>query len=253
MQPGPRGPYNNGFQTETLTGAAASTARLWHAHLMHGYMHTIPHFETITGFEPYPWQVRTYQKLLRGDVPFELTLPTGTGKTSAVLLYLLALAQGADLPRRLAYIVDRRAIVDQTAEQLDDWVTRLEAIPEVDTRIDALSAFPKVERLVPIGVLRGGSVDTGQWRIDPARPAVVIGTVDMIGSRLLFSGYSDGRTRRALHAGLLGYDMTRPRYSTKPIYPRPWRTCYAASPTCRRRAGSLGSMFSPCRRPRIPQ
>ncbi len=175
---------------------------------MHGYMHTIPHFEAITGFEPYPWQVRLYQKLLRGDVPFELTLPTGTGKTSAVLLYLLALAQGADLPRRLAYIVDRRAIVDQTAEQLDDWVTRLETIPEVDTRIDALSAFPKVERLVPIGVLRGGSVDTGQWRIDPARPAVVIGTVDMIGSRLLFSGYSDGRTRRALHAGLLGYDTT---------------------------------------------
>ena len=44
---------------------------------------------------------------------------------------------------------------------------------------------------------------------------VVIGTVDMIGSRLLFSGYGDGLSRRALHAGLLGHDaflLDDPRY-----------------------------------------
>ena len=28
--------------------------------------------------------------------------------------------------------------------------------------------------------------DDGEWRIDPARPAVVVGTIDMIGSRIMF-------------------------------------------------------------------
>ena len=126
------------------------------------------------------------------------------------LLYLLALAHGAPLPPRLVYIVDRRAIVDQTAERVEAWVDRLAGIPEAARAIDARAAFPLVagHRIVPIGVVRGGVADSGEWRIDPARPSVIVGTVDMIGSRLLFSGYGDGRSRRSLHAGLLGYDTT---------------------------------------------
>src|SRR5262249_5705847 len=37
-------------------------------------------------------------------------------------------------------------------------------------------------------------------------PAVICGTVDMIGSRLLFSGYGIGFKSRPLHAGFLGQD-----------------------------------------------
>ncbi len=57
-----------------------------------------------------------------------------------------------------------------------------------------------------ISTLRGEFADNGEWCEDPSMPSVVCGTVDMIGSRLLFSGYGIGRNKRPLHAGLLGQD-----------------------------------------------
>ena len=120
---------------------------------------SIPGFERIAGTsDPYPWQRCLYARFREGCVPPELYLPTGTGKTSVALLYLLALAQGARLPTRLVYIVDRRAIVDQTAERVEAWVDRLAGIPEAARAIDARAAFPLVagHRIVPIGVVRGG-------------------------------------------------------------------------------------------------
>jgi CRISPR-associated endonuclease/helicase Cas3 len=57
-----------------------------------------------------------------------------------------------------------------------------------------------------ISTLRGQFADNAEWRDDPSRPAVVIGTVDMIGSRLLFSGYGCGFKSRPLHAAFLGQD-----------------------------------------------
>lgn len=170
---------------------------------------TIPHFEAITGFSPFPWQVRCYEQLCRGEIPQELVLPTGSGKTSIVLLYLLALSAGADLPRRLAYVVDRRAIVDQTTAQLESWMEALEGIPAIRDALSAKSAFGAAqESPIALGTLRGGVTDSGEWRLDPTKPAVLVGTVDIIGSRLLFAGYGDGRSRRSLHAGLLGLDTT---------------------------------------------
>ena len=57
-----------------------------------------------------------------------------------------------------------------------------------------------------ISTLRGQFADNREWSADPCRPAVIVGTVDMIGSRLLFSGYRCGFKSRPLHASFLGQD-----------------------------------------------
>jgi CRISPR-associated endonuclease/helicase Cas3 len=62
------------------------------------------------------------------------------------------------------------------------------------------------ERRLPISTLRGRHLDNREWLADPTIPAIVVGTVDMIGSRLLFSGYGVSAKMRPFHAGLLGSD-----------------------------------------------
>ena len=166
---------------------------------------TVAYFHAIVGHDPYPWQRRFYTALVRGAVPDAIDIPTGLGKTACVLLALLARLERPALPRRIVYVVDRRAIVDQTADVVRTWTMRIAALPALARAFDACAAHP-AERPVGLGVLRGGLADDGAWRLDPARPAVLVGTVDMVGSRLLFSGYGDGRSRRAMHAGLLGHD-----------------------------------------------
>ena len=165
----------------------------------------VPHFHEIVGHDPYPWQRRLYATLVDGEVPEAVDIPTGLGKTLCVLLLLLARLHNRALPRRIVYIVDRRAIVDQTADAIRGWIDRIAALPALARKFDACAAFP-AECPVRLGLLRGGLADDGEWRVDPARPAVIVGTVDMIGSRLLFSGYGDGRWKRPMHAGLLAHD-----------------------------------------------
>ena len=165
----------------------------------------IPYFREIAGYDPYQWQARLFSAFVEGNVPKSVDIPTGLGKTLCVLIFLLARIQNPKLPRRVIYIVDRRAIVDQTAEQIKLWIDRFAKNSSLSTSFNTISAFPS-SLPVQLGVLRGGLADDGEWRIDPARPAVVVGTVDMVGSRIMFSGYGDGRSRRPMHAGLLGHD-----------------------------------------------
>ena len=150
---------------------------------------------------PFRWQMRLLQLLLRGDIPSSVDLPTGLGKTSIMALWLIALAHGANLPRRLVYIVDRRAVVDQAsrfAEQL-----RENLPPDLAANL----GLKKGGELLPISTLRGGLTDNRGWLEDPAKPAIIVGTIDMIGSRLLFEGYGVSRRMRPYHAGLLAIDV----------------------------------------------
>lgn len=147
-------------------------------------------FKGLTGFEPMPWQARLYLEYFnQGRLPAAADIPTGLGKTAVTALWLIAIREGKCLPRRLVYVVDRRAVVDQATAFVEGVRERL----------------PEGERLA-ISTLRGKHADNREWLDDPAEPAIIVGTVDMIGSRLLFEGYGVSRRMRPYHAGLLGAD-----------------------------------------------
>jgi CRISPR-associated endonuclease/helicase Cas3 len=164
-------------------------------------------FTLLTGSPPFPWQRALYERFVTGNFAEVCDLPTGLGKTSVIVLWLLALARNPKLPRRLVYVVNRRTVVDQSTVEAERLRTRLLALGarHLHDSLDALAAVPAEHPLV-ISTLRGEFADNGAWRRDPSRPAIIVGTVDMIGSRLLFSGYGCGFRSRPLHAGFLGQD-----------------------------------------------
>lgn len=156
-------------------------------------------FKQLTGHPPYPWQVRLFESLVGGHIPQNLGAPTGAGKTNVIPCWLLALVENRDLPHRLVYVVDRRSVVDQSTKVVEETYAKIEA--------DAsMAASLNLTEGLGISTLRGEYADNQEWSHLPHRPSVVCGTVDMVGSRLLFSGYGDGAYSRALHAGLLGND-----------------------------------------------
>jgi CRISPR-associated endonuclease/helicase Cas3 len=164
-------------------------------------------FKLLTDNPPFPWQRALYERFVANDFPKACDLPTGLGKTSVIALWLLALAKNPKLPRRLVYVVNRRTVVDQSTAEAERLRSRL-LEPAARHLHDALDALATVAAKHPLAIstLRGEFADNGAWRRDPSRPAIIVGTVDMIGSRLLFSGYGCGFRSRPLHAGFLGQD-----------------------------------------------
>ncbi len=171
-------------------------------------------FRALTGNDPFPWQRALYKRFVVADFPDACTLPTGLGKTSVVAVWLLALAANSTkVPRRLVYVVNRRTVVDQTTAEVEKYAAPLTfnappvhpVLLDLSARLRALCSDPTGTPLA-LSTLRGQFADNREWSGDPARPAVVVGTVDMIGSRLLFCGYGCGFKTRPLHAGFLGQD-----------------------------------------------
>lgn len=154
-------------------------------------------FKALTGYEPLSWQRRLYNEWFAGDIKPVIDLPTGMGKTSLMAIWFIARAKQLaekkpnPLPTRLVYVVDRRTVVDQATALAEKLATESKAI----------ALEPPA-----ISTLRGQHADNREWSRDPSKPAIIIGTVDLIGSGLLFSGYRSSYKRRPLEAGLLGQD-----------------------------------------------
>ncbi|PYR53238.1 MAG: CRISPR-associated helicase Cas3' [Acidobacteria bacterium] len=144
-------------------------------------------FARATGRSPFPYQ---RDLALAGRLPEALCAPTGSGKTAAVVLAWLyrrrvaSEVQRRATPRRLIVCLPMRALVTQTVTGVSDWLRRVELLDE-GTGLDRGEG-------VSVHVLMGGAADD-EWHLHPERDAIIIGTQDMLLSRVLNRGYAASR------------------------------------------------------------
>lgn len=171
-------------------------------------------YQAAYGQSPFPWQARLAAEVIgSGRWPSLLDLPTGAGKTAAIDIALFALAtRPHDQPRRVVLVVDRRVVVDQAAQRARKLRDALRLAPDgsalAQWRQRLLRLWEGQPDSLPfeVSVLRGGMPRDEAWASRPDRPAVVVSTVDQVGSRLLFRGYGVSERMAPVHAGLLGSD-----------------------------------------------
>src|SRR5947209_20596076 len=106
----------------------------------------------------------------------EYEIPTIMGKTSIIVIWLLALADRLmrqdsqrTIPLRLVYVVDRRVIVDQATSEADGIVRKLKELAKTDENLkevyDALkqAALSQDDVVVALSTLRGEHADNREW------------------------------------------------------------------------------------------
>lgn len=172
----------------------------------------IPDFNTFfsAAFEdarlPYDYQRRLAESPCEGRL---INIPTGLGKTAAVILAWLWNRVGppsqisnlksemhgtaVPWPRRLVYCLPMRTLVEQTRDEAEKWVSAL---------VKKGCIIGKEPKVI---VLMGGE-DSGEWDIYPEENTILIGTQDMLLSRALNRGYGMSRARWPMHFGLLNND-----------------------------------------------
>ncbi|MFA5312028.1 MAG: CRISPR-associated helicase Cas3' [Methanomassiliicoccales archaeon] len=161
------------------------------------------------GFEPFPYQVRL---ALDNELPQMLSIPTGMGKTEAIILSWIWRRRRSDemtrfsTPRRLVYCLPMRVLVDQTTNKINEWLNNLQILGDVkpDPNTSAIG-FDEWKSKIPVVVLMGGE-DEPRWDDYPERDMIIIGTQDMLLSRALNRGYGMSRYRWPMQFGLLNND-----------------------------------------------
>lgn len=150
-------------------------------------------FVRATGIDagPFPFQRRFATE---DALPNLVRVPTGLGKTAmAVLGWLWRLRFAEDAvqqatPRRLVHCLPMRVLVEQTRDSVKGWLGNLGLADQVQ-----------------VYVLMGGE-ESEDWDLHPEKPAILIGTQDMLLSRALNRGYGMSRYRWPMHFGLLNND-----------------------------------------------
>ncbi len=162
--------------------------------------------------DPFPWQERLAREVFQNGWRQPLDLPTASGKTAVldIAVFHLALeAQAAErkAPIRIAFLVDRRLIVDQAEERAKNIRRLLKNGTGVVKQVaDALKSISRTDEALIVRALRGGLPRESDWARTPLQPTILLSTVDQVGSRLLFRGYGVSKSMRPIHAGLLGSD-----------------------------------------------
>jgi len=173
-------------------------------------------FSKLTGEQPFPWQAALFQLFISGEIPHSCNLPTGLGKTSVVAIWLIALAcRPEKIPRRLVCVVNRRTVVDQTTDEVEKMRRNIDAAG-LGEPLKQLCAF---DDDCPLGIstLRGQFADNREWSADPARPAVIVGTVALIGRQLPFSGYGVALKLTARQARRRSVNLLNRKFSATPM------------------------------------
>lgn len=179
-------------------------------------------YRAINGREPFPWQQRLAEYVAKREGwPEEIGVPTGLGKTACLDIAVWWLASQADraprlrtAPSRIWWVVNRRLLVDSTAEHAEAIEKALHDPDSVDLDDAGRQVIELIaERLrshcvdpdaPPLDVIRLRGGVASRTPLDPARPTVILCTLPMYGSRLLFRGY--GSSRRSVDAAMAGAD-----------------------------------------------
>jgi len=149
------------------------------------------------GLKAFPYQCHLAER----PWPELLDVPTGMGKTAAVVLVWLwkrgwregrrEAGPDAETPRRPVYCLPMRVLVEQTYENTVGWLNRLGPLAgtaeweKVDGGQRLKSYMPKPElEGIAVHLLMGGAERT-DWITWPERDAILIGTQDMLLSRAL--------------------------------------------------------------------
>lgn len=128
------------------------------------------------------------------ELPELVCVPTGCGKTAAIVLGWLwrrfkheDAEVRASTPRRLVYCLPMRTLVDQVRSSVITWLANLELL--AGTTEEGTGYRPSWEETgVPVFTLMGGE-ESADWQAYPEREAILIGTQDMLLSRALNRGY----------------------------------------------------------------
>lgn len=141
-----------------------------------------------------------------------IDIPTGCGKTAGIVfawLWNRIILDKSDWPSRLVYCLPMRTLVNQTRKDLVSWLRNLQDhIDDLEIPSEAISDLRWLNERSPILLMGGEENDTNkaEWDLYPERPAILIGTQDMVLSRTLNRGYSMSRYRWPRHFGLLNND-----------------------------------------------
>lgn len=181
-------------------------------------------YRAINGRDPFPWQSRLAARVAADERwPVEVGVPTGLGKTACLDIAIWWLASQADrtpaartAPTRIWWLVNRRLLVDSTTEHAESINSALsnptrsglsgspaDVVAAVADRLRSLGSDPTAPAIEVIR-LRGGI--PSRCPIDPAQPTVLLSTLPMYGSRLLFRGYGSSRSMRPIDAAMAGTD-----------------------------------------------
>ena len=181
-------------------------------------------YRAVNDRAPFPWQARLARQVSeRGAWPTEVGVPTGLGKTACLDIAVWWLAsQGHVPPRersaptRIWWIVNRRLLVDEAskhAERLSEMLRDPRATRRPPRAQEILLSVAAGLRCLtgPLGgeplyaaPMRGGI--TLRRPPNPAQPSVIVSTIPMYGSRLLFRGFGSSRSMRPIDAALAGTD-----------------------------------------------